>query len=54
MDKECFHGPTVDAMKENTLMIKNMDSEYTLGQIVVNMQVNGKTVSSMDRVFTKT
>jgi hypothetical protein len=53
MVKEYFLGLTVDAMKENTKMIKNMDSVYTHGQMVVNMLASGKTVSSMAKVFTK-
>lgn len=54
MAREFSLGLMVDATKENIYMTKSMDSEYTHGRMAVNTQVNGKTVSSMDKAFTKT
>jgi len=39
-------GLTVEGMTENTKMIKNMDSELTIGQMEKLMKVIGSTVSN--------
>jgi len=53
MDKEYLHGLMDVGMKESTLMIRNMDLEYTLGQIIGNMLDSGKMVNSTVKVFIK-
>jgi hypothetical protein len=53
MDKEYLHGLMDVGMKESTLMIRNMDLEYTLGRIIGNMLDSGKMVNSTVKVFIK-
>lgn len=51
--KAFSHGPTAGDMRANTLMIKNKDLEFTLGAMVVNMQVSGTTGNNMDKESTR-
>ena len=41
MDKESLSGLMVKSMKVNINTIKNMDSEFSPGQMVANIPVNG-------------
>ena len=42
----CSHGPMVDAMRENTSMIKKKVKVCSTGLMAESMKVVGKTVNS--------
>jgi len=48
MVKDYILGKMEEGMKENTIMIKNMDMVYTNGLMVENMKVNGKMANNTD------
>ena len=37
----CISGPTEDAMKANTLMIRSADTAFTIGQMDADMKAGG-------------
>lgn len=41
MEKDFIHGQTVGIMMVNIIMIRNKEKGLTLGQMVVNIKVNG-------------
>merc|ERR1712025_869300 len=45
-DMVCSHGPTEDAMRALTLMIRKKAKVTSTGQMVVNMKVVGKMESN--------
>ena len=42
MAEVCTHGPMEGVMRETTKMIKSMDLENTLGQMVASTRVHGR------------
>ena len=47
MDMASTHGLMADLTKVNTSGVKNKDMEYSYGQTVTNMKVNGSMASRM-------
>jgi hypothetical protein len=50
MAKACTNGLTVENMKENMSMTKNMDMEFTLIRMAVHTKVNGLMENNMVKV----